>query len=411
LACYFPMPFIHSAHIELVGAQTEALPEILWSVRYTPYRDPANHVAYFHATYADHPQPEPGKDLVLLDTRTVESSENWSGHLVGTSFIFSHRANLTTLEGDPRFFFDDSLTPQAQGTGTEEWGGGGDYWGGRNMTLPFAGHPVGAVNVEAAKSEEDKIESAYRFLLADLMPFGKNARICLEHGGTNQSTEHYETVTYWYGAPSPSLRKTDELQVGDETSEREHRYDSPAASAPYAITSRYEWGVDQHRSKEVYPAHTDHGRSTKGASEFTMKLDPNNLGVLLRRKLDYQFPNQRAEVFVADADGGQDQKPPQWKSAGIWYLAGSNTCVYSNPKEELGATQHRPQTSNRRFRDDEFLVPRALTEGRSLVRFRVQFTPVERPLFPGHPMAELAWSEIRYSAYCFVMPEAPAAAR
>jgi len=207
------------------------------------------------------------------------------------------------------------------------------------------------------------------------------------------------------------LRKTDELQVGDETSEREHRYDSPADSAPYEITSRYEWGVDQQRSKEVYPAHTDRGRSTKGASEFTMKIDPNNLGVLLRRKLDYQFPNQRAEVFVANADGGPEEKPPQWKSAGIWYLAGSNTCVYSNPKEELGATEHRPQTSNRRFRDDEFLVPRALTEGRSLVRFRVQFTPVERPLFPGHPMAELAWSEIRYSAYCFVMPEAPVAAR
>ncbi len=51
---------------------------------------------------------------------------------------------MRTLEGDPRFFFDDSLTPQAQGTGTEEWGGGGDYWGGLNMTLPFAGHPVGA---------------------------------------------------------------------------------------------------------------------------------------------------------------------------------------------------------------------------------------------------------------------------
>ena len=49
---------------------------------------------------------------------------------------------------------------------------------------------------------EDKIESAYRFLLADLMPFGKNARIRLEHGGTDQSTEHYETVTYWYGLPS-----------------------------------------------------------------------------------------------------------------------------------------------------------------------------------------------------------------
>jgi hypothetical protein len=67
---------------------------------------------------------------VLLDTREAEGSYDWSGQLVGTSWIFSHRAEFTTLEGDPRFFFDDSQTPQAQGTGTEEWGGGGDYWGG-----------------------------------------------------------------------------------------------------------------------------------------------------------------------------------------------------------------------------------------------------------------------------------------
>jgi len=34
----------------------------------------------------------------------------------------------STRSKDPRFFFDDSQTPQAYGTGTEEWGGGGDYW-------------------------------------------------------------------------------------------------------------------------------------------------------------------------------------------------------------------------------------------------------------------------------------------
>ena len=130
---------------------------------------------------------------------------------------------LKTLEGDPRFFFDDSRTPQAQGTGTEEWGGGGDYWGGLNMTLPFAGHPAGAKSAKDAVSPEDKIESAYRFLLADLMPFGKNARIQLEHGGVNESTEHYETVTYWYGLPAASLIQTDELHVGDEASEQRHR--------------------------------------------------------------------------------------------------------------------------------------------------------------------------------------------
>jgi DUF2961 family protein len=124
---------------------------------------------------------------------------------VGTSFIFSHDANLGTLEGDPRFFFDDSLTPQAQGTGTEKWGGGGDYWGGLNMSLPFAGHPVGARSVKTAVSDEDKIESAYRFLLADLMPFGKNAVTRLEHGGANDSDQHYETVTFGTAFRRPRL--------------------------------------------------------------------------------------------------------------------------------------------------------------------------------------------------------------
>jgi hypothetical protein len=405
LACYFPMPFFRSAHVELVGPESSAIPEVHWSVRTMPYRDPANHVAYFHATYADHPRPELGKDLVLLDTRRTEGSEDWSGQLVGTSFIFSHRAVLTTLEGDPRFFFDDSLTPQAQGTGTEEWAGGGDYWGGRNMTLPFAGHPVGAATAKAARQEEDKIESGYRFLLADLMPFGKNARICLEQGGTNESSEHYETVTYWYGTPSASLQKTDELKIGDADSEKAHGYDSPGASAPYEIRSRYEWGVDHAGGREIFSAHVERGRSTTGTSEFTVKLEPRNLGVLLRRKLDYVFPNQRAEVLVADASQEQGGTVSDWKPAGIWYLAGSNTCVYSNPRAELGATQHLVRTSNRRFRDDEFLIPRALTEGRSSIRIRIKFTPVKRPLFPGHPLAELAWSEIQYTVYCFIMPK------
>ena len=365
-------------------------------------KNPPSHVGYFHATYRDHPNPEVGKDLVLLDTRDTEDGGDWSGQLVGTSWVFSDRAVLNTLEGDPRFFFDDSQTPQAQGTGTEEWGGGGDYWGGQNMTLPFAGHPTGAHSAKEAKNEEDKIESAYRFLLADLMPFGRNAVIRLEHGGLDDSTEHYQTVTYWYGVNRPSLIKTDEMKIGSAESETAHQYSSPEASLPYEITSRYEWGVDTLQGKEIYPAHTDIGRKTTGISEFNLKLTPENLGVLLRRKLDYQFPNQRAEVFVARVKDGK--MAGAFKPAGVWYLTGANTCVYSNPKEELGATLHMVQTSNRRFRDDEFLIARKLTDGQSEIRIRVRFTPVKIPLFPSELLSELAWSELRYDAYCFVMP-------
>ena len=397
-ACYFPMPFFRSAHIDLAGAG-QAVGGVAWSVRSMPLRQPANQVAYFHATYRDFPHPVLGEDMALLDTRGVEGAKDWSGSFVGTSFIFSHNAYLRTLEGDPRFFFDDSLTPQAQGTGTEEWGGGGDYWGGLNMSLAFVGHPVGARNAQVAVNDEDKIESAYRFLLADLMPFGKNAVIRLEHGGTNESTEHYETIAYWYGLPSPSLVQTDQLQIGNSASEHAHGYYSPQASAPYTISSRYEWGVDTLNGKEIYPEEQDQGRTTKGSSEFRLNLRPANLGVLLRRKLDYSFADQRAEVYIAD------KSRAGWKLAGIWYLAGSNTVVYSNPKQELGATEHNVETSNRRFRDDEFLISRDLTRGKKAIWVRIKFTPVNRPLFPGYPAGERAWSEIKYTAYCFITPK------
>lgn len=415
LACYYPMPFFRSAKFELVGIDPSDT-EINYEIRYEPYGLSPGQSSYFHATYQDHPSPEAGRDLVLLDTKGAEGEQEWSGNFVGTSFIFSHSGYLGTLEGDPRFFFDGSQTPQAYGTGTEEWGGGGDYWGGRNMTLPFAGHPCGAPKKEEAKNEKDLIQSAYRFLLADLMPFGQRAIIRLEHGAENLSKEHYETVTYWYGIPSPSLVKTDELDVGNSGSERAHDYHSPEASAMGKIVSRYEWGIDslpedawgadnlpENIEREVYPAHAEDGRYTRGSSEFTLKLDPDNHGALLRRTLDYSFPNQKAEVYIAAAG---EKGRNGWQHVGTWYLAGSNTCVYSDPRGELDKREYEIQTSNRRFRDDEFLVPARFTKGREAIRVKVEFVPVDRELYPGQSFPkEGAWSELRYQVLSFVMPD------
>jgi D-arabinan exo alpha-(1,3)/(1,5)-arabinofuranosidase (non-reducing end) len=207
------------------------------------------------------------------------------------------------------------------------------------------------------------------------------------------------------------LLKTDELDIGDLESEKSHHYESPDASEPYELLSRYEWGPDTRWGIEQFPATLDKGRVTSTWSEFNLRIERKNIGVLLRRKLDYAFPNQRAEVYVRDADNAK----AAWQLAGNWYLAGSNTCVFSNggvhsvadfaTKREIGPTEHIVQTSNRRFRDDEFLIPSALTSGRAAIRVRVVFTPVERPLYPGYPLAELAWSEMRYTAYSFVVPK------
>lgn len=408
LACYYPMPFFRHAKIEIQGRGDKAIKDIRCEIRTVKFTDPINHAAYFHATYSDHPEPQLGKDVVFLDTSVAEGGGVWSGNFVGMSWIFSRNGTLRTLEGDPRFFFDDSKTPQAWGTGTEEWGGGGDYWGGRNMTLPLAGHPVGTKTKDAA-SELDLLNSAYRFLIADIFPFGRRAVIGLEHGGVNQSAEHYSGVVYWYGIDSPALILTDELNVCDEKDIERHDYRSPDTGKPYTLVSRYEWGPDHHHKKEesaqmYFPAEEDQVRITKGVSQFKVRLDANNLGVMLRRKFDYLYPNQCARVWVRPAD-----KPDtEWQYVGQWYTAGSNTCVHSYPYAdgELGKTQHNIITSNRRWREEEFLVPRHLTEGVERLEVKLQHVPNTRELFPGKDFdSESAWSEARYWVYCYRMPK------
>jgi len=421
LACYWPMPFFRSARVELQHRGDAPLDGVEYEVRTVPYRDPANHVGYFHATYSDHPEPEPGKDAVFLDTANAEGGGPWSGHFVGMSWIFTNQGNLGTLEGDPRFFFDDSRTPQAWGTGTEEWGGGGDYWGGRNMTTPLAGHPVGR-EAGKQKSERDLVNSAYRFLLADIFPFGRRAVIGLEHGGGNTSREHYSGVAYWYGSPAPTLMLTDQLNVCHGEDAKAHEYESPTAEEPYRLVSRYEWGPDHDApgwwheegagargAIQFYPAEEDTVRIMRGASEFTVRLDPQNHGVMLRRKFDYEYPNQRAKVFVKPA--GSDRP---WQEAGIWYTAGCNTCVHSRPpgnnftEAELAPAQHNVVTSNRRWREEEFLIARRLTTGVERLRIRIEQVPDDRPLFPGHAFpTKSAWSESRYWIYCYRLPDIP----
>ena len=82
----------------------------------------------------------------------------------------------------------------------------------------------------ADENDVPKRYADYRTLLADAMPFGKNARIQLEHGGVNESLERYRSVTFWYGRRGACLIRSDSLDVGDDADERAHRYASPTAT-------------------------------------------------------------------------------------------------------------------------------------------------------------------------------------
>jgi len=112
---------------------------------------------------------------------------------------------------------------------------------------------------------------------------------------------------------------------------------------------------------------------------------------------------------VSSADG-----IPKWEHAGTWYTAGGNPAVFGDPlglpkdqvqgNPETAPPSHIPWASNRRWREDEFMLPRRLTEKRSTIRVKCEFEPVGLPLFPGQPKPQEAWTEFRYWTYCFVAP-------
>ena len=63
LACYFPMPFFRRHAFELIDGLDRTSLQVSWADPLPPYNDPPSHVGYFHATYRDHPNPEPGQGL------------------------------------------------------------------------------------------------------------------------------------------------------------------------------------------------------------------------------------------------------------------------------------------------------------------------------------------------------------
>ena len=176
----------------------------------------------------------------------------------------------------------------------------------------------------------------------------------------------------------------------------------------------------------------------KGSSQFDLQVYPNNYGVVLRRMLDYAFPDQRALLEVADVSSSALANNPQFQAAGMWKTPGATTYLsiinthtaaqYGLKPEELygipysGVYQGQSYSvdfrdalavtgGQFRFRDDEFILPIHLTQGKSKIRIRVTVAPLNKPLWPGKEFpsptnsddqtlaAPGAWTEMRYSAY------------
>jgi hypothetical protein len=162
------------------------------------------------------------------------------------------------------------------------------------------------------------------------------------------------------------LQLSDSLDVGDAASETAHRYQVSGETWTGLTAAAY----DKYEQGNPYTL-TDNGRSYTNATQFTLKIDPANDGVRLRRRLNRSLANvQQANVTV---DGTLIADTP-------WYF-----CDLPTPAQTA-------------FADSDFEIPAGMTRGKKQISVRVEHVSAQ-------PVN--ANNEFHYEAYSYVRHTLP----
>jgi hypothetical protein len=367
LYCYFPMPFDTQGQVWLEnrGSETTGFRyEVRWSER-PPWAGPGK-TGTFHAKWNEENPTRLNNDYRILET------EGWGRYLGCTLTMFGEKTGLESqsyLEGDERVYADDSLSPNLYGTGAEDYFNGGWYFFFGTFSLPFHGNPASQVDTGGLAST-----GCYRFHVTDPIPFYRSLLFGIEHGGFNDQEARYTSVAYYYARPDPALVLSDSLDIGDEQSETLHEYEAEGVTWTGESAFYYEGDMDGTVGRLLpilgppisLPAGLssesvrDDGLSIRSSSRFVVKLNPENKGVRLRRRMDAGNKDQKAYVFV---DGLRMSVP--------WLTPGWNTA--------------------KRWKDTEYEIPARYTSGKGVITVSIEVIEGDR-----NP-----WTEYYYWVYCY----------
>ncbi len=196
--CYWPMPFKQHAKVTVTNEGAERIGLFYFQVDWRSLSNLPDDVGYFHARYTQY-QPGPkGKNLTVLET-------TGHGHYVGTvmSVVTNHLGWFG--EGDDYWYVDGEEKPSLEGTGTEDYFS--DAWGFREDNALYAGVPIYEGHGMGSRI------TAYRWHIADPVPFQKSLRFELEHrgwvhrddwsvvGSFEERDDYFALVAFWYQLP------------------------------------------------------------------------------------------------------------------------------------------------------------------------------------------------------------------
>jgi hypothetical protein len=185
-----PMPFRRSARLTLTN-EGDRRAELQAAVDLEPGDpDAAAPWGYLHARWR-RAETEKGTPHEWLQT-------DGRGQFVGVVQCMSGAPELGFLEGDELIWSDGEKV--WNGTGTEDYFNSGWYFKDGPVSQPLHG----AVRLSGERGHAEV--SAYRFHLNDAVPFHRDLRAAIEHGGADDSREEdYASVAFWYAErPEPA---------------------------------------------------------------------------------------------------------------------------------------------------------------------------------------------------------------
>jgi len=293
----FPMPHARSGRVVLHNRSDRAVGPLDAVVSERLERHEEERIAYLTTLFREG-WTTYGRDWLLQETPGT-------GWYVGTvqTMLGEHYC-----EGDEHIALDGAISPQLNGTGTEDYYLG-CFWPNRHYDSPFA-CCVGDVFEEAGDftGSYERRACYARYHLEAPIPFYSHLDAFIQHGGFDTIRSSYGSLSFCYLRKRPALLETDLVDVGNEASEAQHEY-AATAGEPTG------WLVARGEGRDHLVEHRGRGRThgEDGAEiSFTVAIDPENRGVRLRRRLDQGSPRQTAEVWL---DG---------EHVGTWYHADHN---------------------------------------------------------------------------------------
>lgn len=311
--CHLPMPFRQAARIVLENRQYSSISEVYYeiAVRDLPAggqdRPPGRFTAVYHR---EHPTTV-GKDHLILEL------DEGCGLYLGHCLIVQPYAagNKQWWEGDLRVWPDRRRHPILNGTGHEDefLGGWSNRWLEGPYSLPMHGLPAVDLFPERADFQWNGAITAYRFFAGGI-PFRSGIKVSTEHGVSNRVVTNYASVAYFYLEDRPGMVPTDVVAIGDDASEQAHAYQAMGGEPVLGAKATF---IGDESHPETMALQVD-GR--KGATEesFTVKIDPANKGVLLRRLYLQSEGRHRARVSVEGSPVGfmgtpDDNRVDRWR--------------------------------------------------------------------------------------------------